>query len=81
MLVEEERTIIIYESPHRILRLLDEIILHFGPKRIITAARELTKKFEEIIRAPAPEVRKTLSERPSIKGEFVIIIAGAGYTE
>ncbi|MEX0772905.1 MAG: 16S rRNA (cytidine(1402)-2'-O)-methyltransferase [Balneolales bacterium] len=81
LLAVEERTIIIFESPHRILRLLDEIITHFGPNRLVAVARELTKKFEEIIRAPAAEVKAILEERSSIKGEIVVIIAGAGYEE
>lgn len=81
LLAQEERTLVLFESPHRILRLVDEIITHFGSDRLIAVARELTKKFEEIIRAPATEVKDILKARSSIKGEIVVIIAGAGYEE
>ncbi|MEX0780711.1 MAG: 16S rRNA (cytidine(1402)-2'-O)-methyltransferase [Balneolales bacterium] len=81
LLATEERTIVVFESPHRILRLINEIITHFGPDRLIAVARELTKKFEEIIRAPAVEVKQILEQRTSIKGEIVVVIAGSGYEE
>lgn len=80
-LAAEERTLILFESPHRILRLLDEIITHFGPERLVAVARELTKKFEEVIRGRAVDVNDNLKERTSIKGEIAVIIAGAGYEE
>ncbi|MEX0686059.1 MAG: 16S rRNA (cytidine(1402)-2'-O)-methyltransferase [Balneolales bacterium] len=81
VLSTEERTIILFESPHRIIKLLDEIIHHFGPDRLVAIARELTKKFEEVIRVSAKQAKDILSERPSIKGEIVVVIAGKDYVE
>ena len=80
-LAEEERTIIIYESPNRLLKLLGELEEHFEPDRLAAVARELTKKFEEIIRGTITELKKEFEERDSIKGEIVVIISGKGYSE
>jgi 16S rRNA (cytidine1402-2'-O)-methyltransferase len=73
-LAEEERTIVFYESPHRLLRTLREILEHFGDREM-SLIRELTKKFEEVIRGRVSEVLRSLSSR-SLKGEFVIVVAG-----
>lgn len=75
-LAQEERTIILYESPHRLLKTLEEITTYFGPDRLISVSRELTKMFEETVRGTAPEV-KAYFESHTIKGEFVICIAPA----
>ena len=73
-LANEERTIVLYEAPHRILRILDDLKEHFGD-RSICIARELTKKFEEISRGNISEmIKKFSSVRP--RGEFVIVIEG-----
>lgn len=80
-LTEEARTMIFFESPYRILKLLDELSLVFGPDRLACFGRELTKKFEENRRGTLSELKASLSERPSIKGEFVLIVAGKDYTE
>ncbi|MCH2450504.1 MAG: 16S rRNA (cytidine(1402)-2'-O)-methyltransferase [Gracilimonas sp.] len=80
-LAEEERTIVIYESPNRLLKLLDELEGHFEPDRLAAVARELTKKFEEVIRGTITELKKEFEERDSIKGEIVVIISGKGYSE
>jgi len=69
---EEKKTVILYDSPHRIkktLRLLSEIL----PEKNIVIARELTKKFEEFIRGTAKELNERLKDR-EIKGEIVLII-------
>ncbi|MCX6137432.1 MAG: SAM-dependent methyltransferase, partial [Ignavibacteriales bacterium] len=58
----EPRTIVLYESPHRLLKTLEDFLEAFGDRHAVVA-RELTKKFEEIRRGP-------------IKGEFVIVLAG-----
>jgi 16S rRNA (cytidine1402-2'-O)-methyltransferase len=71
----ESRTIILYESPHRILKTINDIFLYFG-NRDIVVARELTKKFEEIIRGPIQSVIAELRKREP-RGEYVVIIAGA----
>jgi 16S rRNA (cytidine1402-2'-O)-methyltransferase len=76
-LVEEERTIVIYESNHRIIKTINELHEYFG-SREIAICRELTKKFEEIIRGPLPEIMKNIGELKEL-GEFVIVIAGKDY--
>jgi len=71
---EEKRTLILYESPHRFAKTLDDISEILGQRRIVIA-RELTKKFEEIIRGTPEEIKQSLGER-KIKGELVILIEG-----
>lgn len=80
-LADEQRTLVIYESPHRLLKLLDELTTHWGDQRFIAVARELTKKFEEIVRGPLFEVKANFRRRESIKGEIVVIAAPKGYSE
>lgn len=76
-LSEENRTIILYESPHRLLKTLREAGTYLGP-RPIAIARELTKKFEEILRGTPDELIRHFTNKPP-KGEFVILIAGKKY--
>ncbi len=73
-LLSEESTVIAYESPHRILETLAEMAEVFGERRL-AVARELTKIHEEFLRGTAAEIRRTLAERPSVKGEFTLVIA------
>ena len=80
-LSEEELTIIIYESPNRLLKLLGELEEHFEPDRLAAVARELTKKFEEVVRGTISELKKEFESRDSIKGEIVVIVSGKGYSE
>lgn len=80
-LSEEERTIVFYESPHRIVKLLKELEEHFEPERLAAVARELTKKFEEVVRAPISELKADFENRASIKGEIAVVVAGKGYSE
>ncbi|MEX1276195.1 MAG: 16S rRNA (cytidine(1402)-2'-O)-methyltransferase, partial [Bacteroidota bacterium] len=70
----ETRTIIFYESPHRVLKTLGEIAAYLGDRQVVVA-RELTKKFEEIVRGPATLVLEELSKKPT-RGEYVLIIQG-----
>lgn len=74
-LAEEERTIILYESPHRLLKTLEEMVTYFGNDRLISVSRELTKMFEQTVRGTIAEVKQHF-ETHSIKGEFVICIKG-----
>ena len=74
-LSEEKRTIILYESPHRLLKCLGQIIEHFGEDRLISVSRELTKIYEETKRGTVKEVISYF-ENSTIKGEIVIIING-----
>ncbi|MCD0486798.1 16S rRNA (cytidine(1402)-2'-O)-methyltransferase [Pedobacter sp. MC2016-14] len=75
-LAEEERTIILYESPHRLLKTLTEFIAYFGAERQASVSRELTKMYEETVRGTIEEI-KSHFENNILKGEFVICIAGA----
>ncbi|NQV41763.1 MAG: 16S rRNA (cytidine(1402)-2'-O)-methyltransferase [Candidatus Marinimicrobia bacterium] len=74
MLAEDPRTIILYESPHRVGKTLRDIGEHMGDRQVVIG-REITKKFEEFIRGSVLEIREQLDTR-SIKGEVVIMIGG-----
>ncbi|NIJ51967.1 16S rRNA (cytidine(1402)-2'-O)-methyltransferase [Dyadobacter arcticus] len=74
-LVPEERTMIFYESPHRLIKALTQFTEYFGPDRQVSVSRELTKIFEENIRGTLQEVIAYFSEK-TIKGEIVIVLAG-----
>jgi 16S rRNA (cytidine1402-2'-O)-methyltransferase len=71
----ESRTIILYESPHRIRKTLTEIQNYFGNRNVVVA-RELTKKFEEIVRGSIQFVQSEL-EKKEPRGEYVVLIEGA----
>ncbi|RCK75867.1 MAG: rRNA small subunit methyltransferase I [Ignavibacteriae bacterium] len=73
-LKSEERTIILYESPHRILKTLHEILETLGDRKI-TVAREITKKFEELMYGRVSDVIRQLETR-TVQGEFVIVLSG-----
>jgi 16S rRNA (cytidine1402-2'-O)-methyltransferase len=75
LLHDEARTMVLYESPHRLVRLLQEIVTHLGPERRVVVARELTKRFEETLRGTAAEVLDTLQHR-TVRGECTVLIAG-----
>ena len=74
-LASETRTMIFYESPHRLLKFLEELIEYFGAERQASISRELTKMFEENVRGTLAEI-KTHFEENILKGEFVIVVAG-----
>lgn len=67
-------TIVLYESPHRIVKLIKELIDHIGPETLVSISREISKIYEETIRGTAMEVLATLESRASIKGEIVVVI-------
>ena len=73
-LQNEERTIIFYESPHRIIKTIEQIIEFIGDRNIVVV-RELSKMFEEAIRGSASDVLFNLKQKPP-KGEIVLIIEG-----
>ena len=75
LLKEEKRSIIIYESPHRIKRLIEELKAVFGGQRLVSISRELSKIHQENIRGTLYEVDKNL-ESKNIKGELILIING-----
>jgi 16S rRNA (cytidine1402-2'-O)-methyltransferase len=70
----EPATHIFYETPHRILEALNDIVSTFGPTQPIVLARELTKLHEEFLRGTAAELLAILSARPSIRGEMVLLL-------
>ncbi len=75
ILKEETRTMVFYESPHRIIKTLHNFIEFFGAERKISVSREISKIFEETIRGTAAEVILNF-ENKKIKGEFVIVVEG-----
>ena len=74
-LVQEERTMVFYESPMRLVKTLEEFIQCFGAERICSVSRELTKMFEENKRGTLLEVCEHFKNK-TIKGEIVIVLAG-----
>ncbi len=74
-LAGESRTMIFYESPHRLLKSLDEFIATFGEERLASVSRELSKMYEENTRGTLRDVKLHFENNP-IKGEFVICVAG-----
>jgi 16S rRNA (cytidine1402-2'-O)-methyltransferase len=79
ILRDEDRTVIFYESPYRIINTLKEF-LEIAGERWVVVARELTKFYEEIIRGPLSEVLAKLRAKKS-KGEFTVLISSQKYTE
>lgn len=79
-LTEEERTMIFYESPHRLAKTLQQFGEHFGVERKISVSRELTKMFEETVNGTIAEVLKYFSEK-DVKGEIVIVLEGKGKSD
>lgn len=74
-LAEEERTIVLYESPHRLEKTLTQMIEFFGESRNVSVSRELTKIHEETITGPLTEVISHFKDA-KVKGEIVIVIDG-----
>ena len=73
-LCEEKRTLIFYESPHRVIAFLQDVLEVFGDRQV-SVARELTKKFEEVFRGTVTEAIEILQTTPP-RGEFTIVIEG-----
>lgn len=78
-LATEERTIVLYESTYRIHKLLEEL-KQYMPERIIVICRELTKKFEEVLRGKPEELISKIGER-ELKGEIVVVISPLKWIE
>ena len=74
-LAAEERTMIFYESPYRVVKCLEQFAEVFGPERRVSVSRELTKKFEQTVRGTVAEVLDHFRTTEP-KGEFVIVLAG-----
>jgi len=75
-LSREPRTVIIYESPQRVVKTLEDLYRHLGGERRCSLSREMTKKFEETIRGTVSSVLQSISGR-EVKGECVLVVAGA----
>jgi 16S rRNA (cytidine1402-2'-O)-methyltransferase len=74
-LATEERTMVFYESPMRLVKTLEELIVYFGEGRACSVSRELTKMFEENKRGTLLEVCNYFKEK-TVKGEIVLVVAG-----
>lgn len=75
LLALEERTIVFYESPFRVVKLLEEVIEYMGENKQVSISREITKFFEETVRGSASELLAHFKKKVP-KGEFVIVIHG-----
>ncbi|WP_210489761.1 16S rRNA (cytidine(1402)-2'-O)-methyltransferase [Rufibacter aurantiacus] len=74
-LAQEERTMIFYESPHRVLKTLEQFKEVFGAERMVSVSREISKMFEETLNGTLDEMVQTFTTK-AIKGEFVIVVQG-----
>ena len=76
-LAEEERTIVLYESPHRLVKALEQIIEFISADRLVMVGREISKMHEQMVRGTATEVLAYFTAHPEkVRGEIVIVIAG-----
>lgn len=75
LLAEETRTIIFYESPHKLIKTLGQFCEYFGEDRPVSVSRELTKLYEETIRGTSKEVLEHYTNKPP-KGEIVVVVGG-----
>ncbi len=71
-----EYTTVLYESPHRLLKTLTQLITFCGPDRLCSVSRELSKKFEQTVRGTLFEVQKHFTENEP-RGEFVVVVSGS----
>lgn len=74
-LSEEDRTMVFYESPYRVLKTLQQLAEHFGSDRLVSCCREISKVHEECVRGTLSEVIAHFQEKEP-RGEFVIVVAG-----
>jgi len=74
-IVDQEKTVVLYESPHRLLKTLKQFGEILEPNRQLSISREISKKFEETVRGNCEELIEHFTHNP-IKGEFVMVIAG-----
>jgi len=75
LLAQETRTLIFYESPHKLVKTLTHFCEYFGDDRQVSVSRELTKLYEETVRGTAKDVLEHYTNKPP-KGELVIVVAG-----
>ena len=79
-LIDETRTIVFYESPHRLVKALEQFIEFFGADRRASVSREISKMFEETQRGTLEELKNHFSQK-TVKGEIVIVLEGAKITK
>jgi len=79
--VDAATTHIFYETPHRIVGALEDVVATFGAQQPVVLARELTKLHEEFLRGTAGELLATLQARPSVRGEMVLLLGGNAVQE
>ncbi|MEL6446104.1 MAG: 16S rRNA (cytidine(1402)-2'-O)-methyltransferase [Bacteroidota bacterium] len=76
-LADEPRTIVLYESPHRLVKALGQLADVLGADRPAAVARELTKTFEEVRRGTLAELAEHYGSQPKVRGEIVLVVGGA----
>jgi 16S rRNA (cytidine1402-2'-O)-methyltransferase len=77
-IADEERTVILYESPHRLVKTLEQLLEAIGPDRKVSVSRELTKMYEETVTGPIGEVLTHFGGK-EVKGEIVVVVDGKGH--
>ena len=75
LLAEETRTVIFYESPHKLVKTLGQFVEYFGAERPVSVSREITKLHEETVRGTVSEVLQHYETKPP-RGEIVVVVAG-----
>lgn len=78
-IAQEEKTTVLYESPHRLVKALESLVTFCGPQREVSVSREISKKFEETVRGTAEEVLAHFKKNEP-RGEFVIVIGGKDFS-
>lgn len=78
-LASEVRTLVFYESPYRLVKTLQQLGEVFGQDRAAVVCRELTKKFEEVARGTLAELASRFDGQAKVRGEIVLVVAGAGH--
>ena len=76
-LADEPRTALLYESPHRLVKLLGQLAEHCGPDRPAAVAREISKVYEEVRRGTLAELGAWYGAQPKVRGEIVVVLGGA----
>jgi len=76
LLAELPNTFVLYESPHRLKKCIDQLIEHCGPERMACVCREISKMHEEVTRATLVELKEHYAPTEKVKGEIVIVVAG-----
>jgi len=76
-LADFPHTFVLYESPYRLVKCLEQLMEHCGPSRLASVGREISKMFEEIKTGELSEVHSHFSKKDKVKGEIVIVVSGA----